>query len=319
DNMVQLAVNVSNLSDEQSSFESETNTKITELEKKNAELERELATSRSKIHRSRVYEEVAEITEKTVFCHGLKDVLLDGYCVTGSFGEKLPSSVALFDNFSDLQLTSNPTWGIYLGDFVVGTSPAGPEKLVAVGIGLHDMSTPTPFTSNSFSMEMSVMPNQTSDQLYIGVSDSPGRLIMANDNGYMVGALTNYSGTDAILLYRIDQGVFTVLKTFLGMPLPIGSEQIIRAERDSAGFWTIYHNNVPFPTGIQDLTHQTFLYTHIRYNSPNNGGSFDNVKVEFGSPGTLETGYKNVNNLNRPMGVECNYPGVARILCVDNE
>lgn len=292
-------------------------TKISVIESTQDDFQQQINSIPIGIDRTKIYEVFAAANSDTAYCNSAEDILLTGYCSVGPFKESVNVTTAVTDSFSDIEFSTNPTWTVTLGSFVVGTSPAGPLKLVAVGNGLHDIATPSALNSISLSMETKVMPNRTNDQLYIGLTDSPGPILQSNDSGYMLGALKNFNGFDSLVLYRIDQGTFTYLSVIPNIPLPTSVEQSIRAERDNTGYWTVFYNNIPFPTGVQDNTYQSFHFTHLRYNSNNNGGAFDNILVTYGAPGPVESAFENINNPLLPMGIKCGLNGAARITCID--
>ncbi len=305
-----LTDHLSSLNSDFLQYQRSTDTHLSELDDQISVLQTEA------IDRSQIYEVVnLDVNQNTAYCDDLNDILLMGYCSAGVPNESTQTNTVVWDNFNDLDYTNNPIWTVAQGSFAIGNFPSGSPALVGNGGTVyHDIFTPAAVNNIQLTMSMKIMPSIAGDQMYIGLTDSPGPLLL-NDTGYMLGAI---GGANQLILYRIINGSWTYLQVENSVIFSPGGEYEIKAERDSAGYWKLYYNGIEYDDQVQDVTTTSFSYAHLRYKAPNNdGGAFDDVLIEYGDNSPFTSAFQNISNENSPMGFSCLKNGTARVLCLE--
>ncbi len=150
---------------------------------------------------------------------------------------QIPVQAQLIDDFTDGDLTSNPTWSGNIADFIV--NPENVLQLNAAIAGNSFIHTPVALGDSvawSFYYRMEFAPSASNRLRTYLMLDSD---ILSNANGYYVEIGEN-GGTDALRLLRLDNGIaFDVAGSdgiFGGDP----SEARIRITRNASGSWSAY-------------------------------------------------------------------------------
>jgi hypothetical protein len=287
-----------------------TEQKINDLNQTDQGLQNQINNFSSQIDRGKLYEVInSNPNENTAYCNDNNDILLFGYCAGTFMGEAPLSSLVFYDAFVDYEYSNNPTWTMLAGPFVVGGPTGGPSACEA--------SSPSLFLSGGFSFETQMYANQSGDELFIGVTDKPGFLGQSAENGYFIRVFAN-SGGSTITLYRLDTGTAYALTSFQGISVPIQTDFTIKAERDSGGLWQMQLDGNPIGNPVVDSTYSNFTNVHLRFDGFQNldAGTFDKIKITSADANFGLNGFVNVNDVNSPLGIRCQYNGRARALCL---
>ncbi len=275
------------------------------------------------IDRTKMYEVVNDDPKSnTAFCNDNNDILLFGYCASGSMGE-LPSQFAeLYDGFTDYEYTSNPVWSPIAGNWSIGNVGSGllEQKITCFTNNFQcEMTSPTPFTSDELMMGFDFQSNSSWTDFSLGLTDKSGLLSLASDNGYMVHVHTEGTSGSYIALQKITGGTNTVIKHISGFAFVSGMEYTIKVERDSSGLWNYYVDGIKVGEGPIDQSHDQFTHTHLRSHSTGTSiiNTLDDVKVNNLDFNTSVSGILNAINPDLPLGIQCMQKGVARTWCLE--
>ncbi|MDP2666031.1 MAG: hypothetical protein Q8P05_00830 [Candidatus Diapherotrites archaeon] len=294
-------------------FKGDTQAHLQVLDENVSDLDERINTIPIGISRSNLYEIInSNPNENTAFCEDENDILFFGYC-EGSFLGTPPTTVfSVYDDFEDLDYTSNPPWTVLNGSWSV-VQNGGSAKLRANSVGNNQLSTPININSIPLSMESKVISSNFTDQLVLAISNTSATVY----DGYLLRLYQN--GSQSYLdFHRVTNGNSQQILSTGFLNLSTGIEYTIGANRDDAGNWKILLNGSPIGPSVVDVSYGDFtgaflLYYHIS----GTNGHFDDVRFftpDMNAP--IESAIKNLSDPSQPLGIECLRDGTARVLCL---
>jgi hypothetical protein len=269
------------------------------------------------IDRNQIYEVLNnDPYQNSVFCNSPNDILLFGYCAGGFLVNHYSSNQSIFDNFSDLDYTNNPTWTVNQGIWDIYPSIA---RLQGNGPGSTASSMSTPISINSVGLSMSfvIEPNQNGEDYYLALTNMQGTLSTQNESGYSL--VVSVNGNQSILkLLKLWPGGYGVVYQIGAIPLTLHVDNNLSMARDPNGYWRMYADGVQYGAPYYDVNYTQFSYVHLSY-APANiipGGRIDDVNVQVLSPAPNPSAIVNISDYNSPLGITCQTNGSARVVCL---
>ncbi len=275
------------------------------------------------VERTRIYEIVnMDLNSNIALCDDADDILMFGYCAGGLMGQPYSGFAKLYDDFSDYEFTSNPTWNVLAGSMYIGGPGAGllNGKLACSNTNVQcEMVTPTPFTSQELSFGFDFIVPSGYEDMSLLISDSSLLVAPGNQNGYFL--LVHAQGASSfIAVARSDVGNPSNIyfHQFNGVNFIAQTEYSVRAERDSTGFWNIFLNDQQLGQGPVDNTHTQFTHAHARIYSQGASAitTLDRIEVNDVDFNASTSAMVNIDNYNEPLGIRCMQNGSARAVCM---
>lgn len=275
------------------------------------------------VERTRIYEIVnMDLNSNIALCDDADDILMFGYCAGGLMGQPYSSFAKLYDDFSDYEFTSNPTWNVLAGSMYIGGPGSGllNGKLACSNTNFQcEMVTPTPFTSQELSFGFDFMVPSGYEDMSLLISNSGGLVGPGTHSGYFL--LVHAQGPSSyIAVVRTDSGIpsNTYFHQVSGVNFVAQTEYNVRAERDSTGFWNIFLNDQQLGQGPVDNTYSQFTYTHARIFSQGASAitTLDRIEVNDVDFNASTSAMVNIDNYNEPLGIRCMQNGSARAVCM---
>ncbi len=146
------------------------------------------------------------------------------------------SQAQLFDDFSDGDFTSNPSWQGDLTHFMVNNESQ--LQLDAPAAGSSLLTTPVTILDSmvwEFYFKMDFAPSTSNSLQMILQSDQAD---LSTGNGYYL-YIGETGSDDAIQFYRLDAGVESLLATATPGAVANGADANLRMEKQAGGQWTL--------------------------------------------------------------------------------